>query len=53
MWSEFEHMKGFEKEAALANMHGNPQVSSLLYFLNDFMAFARVVNSDLCRCSFE
>lgn len=53
MWSEFEHMKGFEKEAALANMHGHSQVSSRLYFLNDFMAVARVINPELCRGAFE
>lgn len=53
MWSEFEHMKGFENEAALANMHGHPQVSSRLYFRNDFMAVARIVNPDLCFGAFE
>ncbi len=53
MWSDFEHMKGFEKEAALANMHCHSQVSSRLYFRNDFMAVARVVNPELCRCTFE
>lgn len=53
MWSEFEHMKGFEKEAALANMHGHSQVSSRLYFRNDFLAVARIVNPDLCLGAFE
>lgn len=47
MWSEFEHMNVFEKEAALANMYSHPQVFSRLYYRDDFIAVARVVNSEL------
>jgi hypothetical protein len=53
MWSEVDHMIGFEKEAALAAMHGHPQISSRLYYHDDFMAVARVINPDLCLGAFE
>lgn len=48
MWSEADHMNGFEKEAALVSMHGNFQVYSRLYSRSDFMEVARVVNPILC-----
>lgn len=52
MWNESDHMNGFEKEATLVAMHGNPQVSSRLYRRNDFMAVARIFNPDLCFGAF-
>ena len=53
MWSEVDHMIGFEKESALAAMHGHPLVSSRIYRRDDFMAVARIVNPELCIGAFE
>ncbi|HNY50059.1 MAG TPA: hypothetical protein PLV50_06915 [Smithella sp.] len=48
-----KHMKGFEKEAALQEMHRHPEVRKRLYKRGDFMAVARVINPGLCEEAFE
>jgi hypothetical protein len=53
MWSDAEHMKGFEKEEILTEVHGHPQISSRLYKREDFMAVASVFNPELCIRAFE
>lgn len=53
MWSELDHMNGFEKESTLAAMHGHPQVFPRLYMREDFMKVARILNPELCLGAFE
>ena len=53
MYDDAKHMEGFEKEAALREMHGNPKVRELLYQRADFMAVVKVVNPRLYEGAFK
>lgn len=53
MSDDAKHMEGYEKENALREMHGNPEVSERLYKWKDFMAVVQVVNPDLCEGAFK
>jgi len=46
-------MKGFEKESALRELWGHPEVRKRLYKKGDFMAVARVLVPHLCEGAFE
>jgi hypothetical protein len=48
-----KHMKGYEKEAALKEMHRHPEVRKRLYKWHDFMTLARVLNPGLCEEAFK
>lgn len=47
------HMEGFEKEAALMEMHCRPEVRKRLYNWHDFMEVACIINPELCEGAFE
>lgn len=53
MWDEAKHMEGYEKEAALKEMHNNPEVRNRLYKWKDFMKVACVVNPNLYNGAYE
>lgn len=48
-----KHMEGFEKEQALIEMRGHPEVKARLYKWKDFMAVAKVINPSLCEGAFK
>jgi len=48
-----KHMKGFEKERFLKEMHIHPDVMNRLYKWTDFMAVAKVLVPHLCEGAFE